>query len=113
MSERAVQEKTIEQMENQGNLVRRRFDFMNASKAAHEFLERKRPAVFSYGHDLRVENKRIPLKISARNLDDFRNAPSHFGKAPAPDADPFSVFMNLNPGPVVLVLKRCLSLREL
>ena len=112
MSERAVQEKTIEQMENQGNLVRRGFDFMNASKAAHELLKRKRPAVFAYGDDLRVENERIPLKIPARNLDDFRNASGNFGKAPAPDADPISFFMNLNPGPVVLVLKRCLSSRE-
>src|SRR6516162_11539288 len=96
-------------MENQGDLVRRRFDFMNASKSAHELLEWKRPAVFSYGHDLRVENERIPLKISERNLDDFRNAPGDFRKTPAPDADLFPVFMNLNPGPVVLVLQRCLS----
>ena len=82
---------------------------MNASKAAHELLEGKRPAAFSYGHHLGVENKRIFVKISPRNLDDFRNAPGNFGKAAAPDADLFSFFMNLNPGPVVLVLQCRLS----
>src|SRR4029077_9631896 len=96
-------------MENKGNLVRRRFDFMNTSKAAHELLKRKRPAVFAYGHDLGVEDERIPLQIPARNLADFRNASGNFGKAPAPDADRVSVFMDLDPGPVVLVFERRLS----
>src|SRR6267142_311520 len=96
-------------MENKGNLVRCRFDFMNASKAAHELLERKRPPVLADGHDLRVENERVTLEISARNLHDFRQARSDFGKAPAPDAHLISFFMNLDPSPVVLELERCLS----
>ena len=86
-------------MENQGNLARRRFDFMNASKAAHELLEGKRPAAFSYGHHLGVENKRIFVKISPRNLDDFRNAPGNFGKPAAPDADLFVRFYESEPWP--------------
>src|SRR5262249_55977913 len=86
-----------------------RFDSMNALEAAHELLKRKRPPVFAYGHDLCIENERIPLKIAARNLDDFGKARSDFGKAPAPDPHPIFVLVNLNPRPIIFELKRRLS----
>src|SRR5712692_6375916 len=100
-------------MKRQGNLGRRRFDSMNAPEAPHQFLKRKRPPVFSYRHDLAVENEGIACKIGLGNPGDFRNASRYFREAPAPDADLVPVFVNLDSRPVVLELQRCLSAVDL
>src|SRR2546427_6560714 len=105
----AIEEKAIEQVEREGDLARRRFNSMDALKAAHELLKRKWPAVLSHRHDLCVEDERIALKILSRNLGDFRKALSDFRKAPAPDANHLSVSVDLNSCPVVLKLKRCFA----
>src|SRR5262245_22043239 len=96
-------------MQRERNFTGSRFDSMNALEAAHELLKRKRPPVFADGHDLCIENERIPLKIATRNLDDFRKTGSNFGKAPAPDSHPILFFVNLNPRPIVFELKRNFS----
>src|SRR5215510_4669170 len=96
-------------MKRERNFAGRGFNSMNALEAAHELLKRKRPPVFAYGHDLCIENERIPLKIATCNLDDFRKARSDFGKAPAPDPHPIFFFVNLHPRPIVFELKHCLS----
>ena len=49
------------------------------------------------------------MKISARDLGDFWNAPGHFGKAPTPDAHQLAVFVDLNSRAIVLKFKRRFS----
>src|SRR5262245_32513071 len=86
-----------------------RFDSMTAFEAAHKLLEWKRTPVFSDGDHLGVKNEGLTLEVAQGDRNDFRQARSDFGKAPAPDAHPIGFLMNLNPGPIVLELQRCLS----
>src|SRR5439155_7972487 len=82
---------------------------MDALEAAHELLKRKRSPILPHRHDLPIEDEGISLKISARDLGDFWNAPGHFGKAPTPDAHQLAVFVDLNSRPIVLKFKRRFS----
>src|SRR5947199_2430723 len=83
---------------------------MDALEAAHELLKRKRPPILPHRYDLSIEDEGISLKISARDLGDFWNAPGHFGKAPTPDAHQLAVFVDLNSCAIVLTFKRRFSI---
>src|SRR5919198_4252875 len=104
-----VKEEAIEKIETQRNLVCSRLDTMHAPKAAHEFLEWERPSIFPRRDDLAVQNKGSTLDLLARDVGDFRDALSHFGKPPAPDTHQLSMFVNLNSRSVVLELERGFS----
>src|SRR5262245_23319401 len=96
-------------MKREGNFTGRRFNSMNALETAHELLKGKRPSVFANGDHLGVKNERLSFEIAARNLNDLGQTRSYFGKTPAPDTYQLSLFMNLNPRPIILELQRCLS----
>src|SRR5437660_7441737 len=82
---------------------------MDALEAAHELLKRKRSPILPRRYDLPIEDEGISLKLSARDLGDFWNAPGHFGKAPTPDAHQLAVFVDLNSRPIVFKFKRRFS----
>src|SRR5215468_5373444 len=96
-------------MKRERNFAGRGFNSMNALEAAHKLLEWKRTPVFSDGDHLGVKNERLTLEIAQGDLNDFRNARSDFGKAPAPDPHTIFFFVNLNPRPIILELECCLS----
>ena len=103
-----VDEKTIEQIKRKRDFFSERFDLMNSAKSAHEILKRQRPAMASDRNDFAIENKGLPFQTTG-DSNYFRQACSHFGKPAAPNSNKITPFVNLNPGAIVLELKRGFS----
>src|SRR5262245_6891318 len=101
----AVQVKTIEEIKRERNFTRRRFNAVDAPEAAHEILERKRPAVGAGRDNLSVKDERFAAQFVARDFTDVRQAFRHFSQAPAPDAYLLALFVDLHARAVVFVFE--------
>ena len=83
----------VEEEGAQGDLLRRRIDVVDAAKAAHEVLERKRLSVVVDGHHRALQDEARHGQAAGEGHE-LREASGHIAQAAAEDADgvPVAVF---------------------
>ena len=92
-------------MQRQRHLTDQRLHAVDAAEAAHQLLERQRPAGGVQGHDLAVEHERRAIeRLSDRHH--VGQATRDVRQAPRPDRDAITLAVDLHAGAVVLELER-------
>ena len=92
-------------MQRQRHLTDQRLHAVDAAEAAHQLLERQRPAGGVQGHDLAVEHERRAIE-RLRDRHHVGQAARDVRQAARPDGDAIALAVDLHAGAVVLELER-------